>query len=91
MSFFMTNREIMESVIFLDPLCTIIRRENIVWILAAAIRELAGLKGVMLITLATDGEDGPTDAASAVVTGDSLRLASKYPRAGRSGSGCRSG
>lgn len=38
--------------------------------LAAAI-ELAGAPDVMLIALATDGEDGPTDAAGAVVTGES--------------------
>lgn len=37
--------------------------------LAAAI-ELNGLENSMFITLATDGEDGPTDAAGAVVTGD---------------------
>lgn len=36
----------------------------------AAVGELAGLENVMLITLATDGEDGPTDAAGAVVTGE---------------------
>ena len=38
-----------------------------------AVRELAGLDRVMLVTLATDGEDGPTDAAGAVVTGDTLQ------------------
>lgn len=37
--------------------------------LAAAI-EMNGLYNSMLITLATDGEDGPTDAAGAVVTGE---------------------
>ena len=37
--------------------------------LAAAI-EMNGLQDSMLITLATDGEDGPTDAAGAVVTGE---------------------
>jgi glycerate 2-kinase len=42
--------------------------------LAAAI-ELADFPGVLLVTLATDGEDGPTDAAGAVVTGDSYRRA----------------
>ena len=42
----------------------------------AAVSELADLPGVMLITLATDGEDGPTDAAGAVVTGDTFRRAS---------------
>jgi hydroxypyruvate reductase len=36
----------------------------------AAVPELEGLADVMLITLATDGEDGPTDAAGAVVTGE---------------------
>jgi glycerate 2-kinase len=36
----------------------------------AAVSELAGLENTMLITLATDGEDGPTDAAGAVVTGE---------------------
>ncbi len=41
----------------------------------AAVSELAGYPGVMLITLATDGEDGPTDAAGAVVTSESFRRA----------------
>ena len=41
----------------------------------AAVDELAGLKNVMLISLATDGDDGPTDAAGAVVTGKSARRA----------------
>lgn len=36
----------------------------------AAVDLLAGLPDVMLVTLATDGEDGPTDAAGAVVTGE---------------------
>lgn len=34
-----------------------------------AVREMIGLENIYLITLATDGEDGPTDAAGAVVTG----------------------
>jgi glycerate 2-kinase len=38
---------------------------------------LAGLSQVMLIALATDGSDGPTDAAGAVVTGESLERAQK--------------
>jgi hydroxypyruvate reductase len=37
----------------------------------AAVIELADFPGVLLVTLATDGEDGPTDAAGAVVTGES--------------------
>jgi glycerate 2-kinase len=41
----------------------------------AAVTELAGYPGVMLISLATDGEDGPTDAAGAVVTGETWRRA----------------
>lgn len=41
----------------------------------AAVDELRGLENVMLISLATDGEDGPTNAAGAVVTGESARMA----------------
>jgi hydroxypyruvate reductase len=37
----------------------------------ASVAELADIENVMLIALATDGEDGPTDAAGAVVTGES--------------------
>jgi glycerate 2-kinase len=40
-----------------------------------AVDLLDGLDNVLLVTLATDGEDGPTDAAGAVVTGDTARLA----------------
>jgi glycerate 2-kinase len=43
----------------------------------ASVTELADLPGVMLVTLATDGEDGPTDAAGAVVTSETLRRATK--------------
>ena len=39
----------------------------------AAVSELRDLENVMLISLATDGEDGPTDAAGAVVTGETCR------------------
>jgi hydroxypyruvate reductase len=41
----------------------------------AAVREMAGLSAVALVTLATDGGDGPTDAAGAVVTGATLERA----------------
>ena len=41
----------------------------------AAIPQLAGLENAMLISLATDGEDGPTDAAGAVVTGETFQRA----------------
>jgi len=41
----------------------------------AAVNELDGLKDVILIALATDGDDGPTDAAGAVVTGESAQRA----------------
>jgi glycerate 2-kinase len=38
----------------------------------AAVPGLAGLADLVLVTLATDGGDGPTDAAGAVVTGETL-------------------
>ncbi|MBC8509957.1 MAG: glycerate kinase [Chloroflexi bacterium] len=41
----------------------------------SAVEELAGLTDVFLISLATDGEDGPTDAAGAVVSGNTLSQA----------------
>lgn len=40
-----------------------------------AVEEMSGLADVLLVTLATDGGDGPTDAAGAVVTGETLRRA----------------
>lgn len=36
----------------------------------AAVKMLDDIKHAALVTLATDGEDGPTDAAGAIVTGD---------------------
>lgn len=41
----------------------------------AAVEELAGLSEVAVVTLATDGGDGPTDAAGAVATGETLARA----------------
>jgi glycerate 2-kinase len=41
----------------------------------AAVNELRGVEDVLLISFATDGDDGPTDAAGAVVTGESARRA----------------
>jgi hydroxypyruvate reductase len=41
----------------------------------AAVKELASLKDIMFIAFATDGDDGPTDAAGAVVTGESAQRA----------------
>src|SRR4030095_5944252 len=41
----------------------------------AAINELSSLEDVMLVALGTDGDDGPTDAAGAVVTGKSTSRA----------------
>lgn len=41
----------------------------------AAVEELRDLENVILIAFATDGDDGPTDAAGAVVTGQSARRA----------------
>ncbi len=43
----------------------------------SAVGKIAGLENCALITLATDGEDGVTDAAGAVVTGESLSRASQ--------------
>lgn len=41
----------------------------------AGVTTLAGLEDAAIVTLATDGGDGPTDAAGAVVTGETLERA----------------
>jgi len=41
----------------------------------SAVRDLGGLDDVVLVSLATDGGDGPTDAAGAVVSGSTLSRA----------------
>jgi glycerate 2-kinase len=41
----------------------------------SAVEEVSGWENVMLVALATDGDDGPTDAAGAVATGESARRA----------------
>ena len=43
-----------------------------------AVRPLACLPKLALVTLATDGGDGPTDAAGAVVTGETLSQAQRF-------------
>jgi glycerate 2-kinase len=43
----------------------------------AAVDKLESLPGVLLISLATDGEDGPTDAAGAVVNGETHQRAAR--------------
>ncbi len=41
----------------------------------AAAGEIAGTEGIAVMAFATDGLDGPTDAAGAIVTGDTLAAA----------------
>jgi len=41
----------------------------------AAVHDISGLPNVAFITLATDGDDGPTDAAGAIATGETLARA----------------
>jgi hydroxypyruvate reductase len=41
----------------------------------AVVRKMAEIPNAMFVTLATDGGDGPTDAAGAVVTSETLSRA----------------
>ncbi|MBI1856420.1 MAG: DUF4147 domain-containing protein [Chloroflexi bacterium] len=43
----------------------------------AAVDELSGVENVLLISLATDGDDGPTDAAGAAANGESRQRAER--------------
>jgi hydroxypyruvate reductase len=43
-----------------------------------AVGDLDGIPNIALVTLATDGGDGPTDAAGAVVTGETLQRARQF-------------
>ena len=43
----------------------------------AAVRKMNGVDGGLLITLATDGEDGPTDSAGAYVTSETMTKAAQ--------------
>jgi hydroxypyruvate reductase len=42
-----------------------------------AVEDLKGIKNVILIAFATDGDDGPTDAAGAVITGNTWKHANQ--------------
>ena len=41
----------------------------------STVKEIAGLEDIFIATLATDGDDGPTDAAGAIVSGNTYKQA----------------
>jgi len=43
----------------------------------AAVNELSGIENILFVSLATDGDDGPTDAAGAVVSGETRQRAKR--------------
>ena len=43
----------------------------------SAIESLDGARNVALVSFSTDGEDGPTDAAGAIITGETVVLAKR--------------
>jgi hydroxypyruvate reductase len=43
----------------------------------SAVDELDGVENILFISLATDGDDGPTDAAGAVVNGETRQRAER--------------
>ena len=43
----------------------------------AAVDELSGMENILVVSLATDGDDGPTDAAGAVVNGETRQRAER--------------
>lgn len=83
----LAHRLCMESSVRDRPFCLIAGGETTVTLTGngkggrnqelalSAVNELRGLENVMLIALGTDGDDGPTDAAGAVVTGESASMA----------------